>query len=53
MADMEYPQRVAFAILTKLLEDFTDENGTKISQDKGTNQSHMKRVSGNEVYFTA
>mmetsp|Transcript_20574 Transcript_20574/g.49832 ORF Transcript_20574/g.49832 Transcript_20574/m.49832 type:complete len:204 (-) Transcript_20574:107-718(-) len=37
VADMEYPQRVAFAILTKLLEDFSAEHGTKISQDKSDN----------------
>jgi hypothetical protein len=37
VADMEYPQRVAFAIITKLLEDFTEQNGGKVSQDKADN----------------
>ena len=37
VADSEYPQRVAFGIITKLLEDFQEHCGGKISQDKSDN----------------
>lgn len=37
VADNEYPQRVAFGIITKLLEDFQEHYKGKISQDKHDN----------------
>uniref|UniRef100_A0A7S0VF17 V-SNARE coiled-coil homology domain-containing protein n=1 Tax=Hemiselmis tepida TaxID=464990 RepID=A0A7S0VF17_9CRYP len=37
VCDTEYPQRVAFAIINKLLEEFQEANGGKISQDKADN----------------
>jgi synaptobrevin family protein YKT6 len=35
--DQEYPQRVAFAILNKLLDEFSEKFGGKISQEKTDN----------------
>mmetsp|Transcript_4024 Transcript_4024/g.8144 ORF Transcript_4024/g.8144 Transcript_4024/m.8144 type:complete len:204 (+) Transcript_4024:250-861(+) len=37
VADTEYPQRVAFAVVTKVLDDFWEECGGKVSQDKADN----------------
>ncbi|EKX54690.1 Ykt6 protein [Guillardia theta CCMP2712] len=37
ITDSEYPQRVAFAIITKLLDDFTEANNGKWSEDKNDN----------------